>query len=61
MASDQQLHPHLTYPMVADARMLPDFDQMKAFVQEAFEDLRPRVLVDVECVWVPEMRARLRD
>jgi WS/DGAT/MGAT family acyltransferase len=34
---------HITFSMMADERMISDVDQMKAFVREAFDDLRQRV------------------
>ena len=48
---------HMTFSMMADARMIPDVDQMKAFVQEAFDDLRQRVPADTDQQSVSVTRA----
>jgi diacylglycerol O-acyltransferase len=34
---------HIVFSMMADERMIPDVEQMKVFVREAFDDLRQRV------------------
>ena len=33
---------HITFSMMSDARMMPDAEQMKAFVQATFDNLRQR-------------------
>jgi diacylglycerol O-acyltransferase / wax synthase len=38
---------HIIFSMMADARMMPDVEQMKIFVQEAFDELRQRVPVEL--------------
>ncbi len=37
---------HILFSMMADARLLPDVEQMKAFVSAAFEELRSRVPIE---------------
>jgi len=34
---------HMRFSMMADVRLMPDVEQMKTFVQEAFDELRARV------------------
>ena len=38
---------HIVFSMIADARMMPDVEQMKVFVEEAFAELRERVPADL--------------
>ncbi|MBV8359895.1 MAG: wax ester/triacylglycerol synthase family O-acyltransferase [Deltaproteobacteria bacterium] len=48
---------HIIFSMMADALMIPDVDQMKVFVQEAFDDLIHRVPVNIDRQSVSATRA----
>jgi WS/DGAT/MGAT family acyltransferase len=48
---------HIIFSMMSDTRMMPDAERMKAFAEDAFEELRRRVPADFHQASVPERRA----
>jgi WS/DGAT/MGAT family acyltransferase len=47
----------ITFSMMSDTRLMPDAEQMKAFVRDAFEDLKQRTTLDMPLESAPAARA----